>query len=296
MIRLAVALVAALLFSGTGIGQDAEIKTVSYTVVVGGFGQQSLTVPATLAIPKGGNGKLPAVILVHGFGGVDGTSRAYAEALRKAGIATLEIEPFKRYLPVNLHPTVQELIPRLYGGLRFLSGNPQIDAARVGILGFSLGGAAAIAAASEEFAKRNGGASQRFAAHLALYPICWLHRAVADGTAENSGHIFFREHPEVYQRFTGVPVHILSAERDEFESPEACVQFLKLVSAAPGAAFKHTVVPGVSHGWDKPRRVASHSPLVGEGEGGSWEGVPDAQAAERSRRYAVEFFVGALKP
>ena len=48
-------------------------------------------IPATLRLPPG-EGRVPAVVIVHGSGGVDGRGAFYAEALRRAGIATIEPE------------------------------------------------------------------------------------------------------------------------------------------------------------------------------------------------------------
>ncbi|MCP4229232.1 MAG: hypothetical protein GY771_03675, partial [bacterium] len=51
-------------------------------------------VKGTLLIPKDVTKPYPAVIIVHGSGGIDGRGAFYAKGLNEAGIATFEIKMF----------------------------------------------------------------------------------------------------------------------------------------------------------------------------------------------------------
>ena len=51
-----------------------------------------LEVKGTLVIPEHAAAKIPAVVIVHATGGIDGTGEFYRAQLYKAGIATLEVD------------------------------------------------------------------------------------------------------------------------------------------------------------------------------------------------------------
>ena len=55
---------------------------------------QVAEVSGRFGIPAGSAQKTPAVLILHGSGGVDGRGAFYAKALQEAGIATLEITMF----------------------------------------------------------------------------------------------------------------------------------------------------------------------------------------------------------
>jgi uncharacterized protein len=51
----------------------------------------ALTLPATFVVPPK-SAAVPAVVVLHGSGGVDGRGAYHAEALHRRGIATLEVD------------------------------------------------------------------------------------------------------------------------------------------------------------------------------------------------------------
>lgn len=98
----------------------------------------------------GGDAPAPTVLLLHGFAShADEVGDFYlrlAEALASVGIATLrftfrnfELSPEERVVS-----SVPELIAEAEAALDALAAQPQIAAARIGLLGFSLGGAVAV--------------------------------------------------------------------------------------------------------------------------------------------------------
>lgn len=129
-------------------------------------------------------------------------------------------------------------------------------------MGFSWGGILFLVSASSEISKAYVPGSQRFAAHLALYPICSAHVSVLRGTS--------RSYPaSTYQAITGAPVLILAAEKDDYDKPDSCQQF---VDALPDAVRPHIslrVYPDVGHGWDTQEDRTYVDSAAREGRGGN---------------------------
>lgn len=289
-----VLLVTVLTLSHSALGQEPSSTRVSYTTPPSSYLEGTTTVAATLNLPPRQSGKVPAVLILHSSGGVDARGAAYAAALNKVGIATLEIEMFGRGQTVQTHPTVQQNMPHVFGGLGFLASRAEIDQTRIGVMGFSWGGMLAIVAATDRFTDEFTQGRRRFKSHLALYPICWIHSSVLDGTALTSPHKFLQLDKSAYTKFTGAPVLILAAEKDDYDDPDSCARFVASVNGVEGALFSQTTYPGAYHGWDAPRDTQSTSPLANKGRGGPWRGYANAAVAEQSRGDAVQFFKGSL--
>jgi dienelactone hydrolase len=99
-----------------------------------------LVLPATLRMPVAARPGLPGVVLVHGAGpGPREKYRAEAEGFARAGIATMTYD--KRTVGYSL---MQRSYPRLAedaeAAAAALRGQPEVDPAQVGIMGFSEGG------------------------------------------------------------------------------------------------------------------------------------------------------------
>lgn len=144
-------------------------------------------------------GKPPAVLIVHGSAGVDTRGPLMANALLQVGIATFEIDmwtPRRLRDGVNSVPRPAiETLPDAFGALKFLSSFPLIDPARIGITGFSLGGAVSMLTASKPLADQYGPPGLRFRAHAPLYPVCWAYNSP--------------QRPQyVFKELTGAPVLI----------------------------------------------------------------------------------------
>lgn len=259
--------------AGTALAQAPARTVVAYPAPDTGF-----TIKATLAMPAA-DARVPAVVIAHGSGGVDGRGAYHAEALNAAGIATLEIDMWEarglRGGPQGRPPRLAETYPDVYGALAFLAARPDVDPRRIGIMGFSWGGALALATASARLSEQFG--AERFAAHVAFYPSCWT---------------FLPRAGEF--RMTGAPVKILVGGKDDYDAPDACQ---RLVAALPAGSKPHvalTVYPGGYHGWDAGRNASFYDPNAALGKGGGVRLVPDRALAERSRREAVEFFARVL--
>jgi dienelactone hydrolase len=233
-----------------------------------------------LRVPDSKRGRLPALLIVDSSPGFDGRGAFYAESLNEGGIATLEIDMMQgKGMPAS----PRHHLPHAYESLQYLARHPRIDATRIGIMGFSWGGMVALLTSSEELTRQYTVGSLRFAAHLGLYPICWRHGAVIAGEDK-----YFN--PSVYEWVTGAPVHILAAEKDDYDEPDSCGKFLAALPPQARAHFSLTVYPGATFGWDSRFGSASYMAGAKKGKGGIAHVVANADLASQSREFAVGYF------
>jgi dienelactone hydrolase len=274
--------------AGTVLAQDGGVREkVSFaaaTVVDGG-----VTVNGELRIPTASGAKLPAMVVIHGSGGLqDGVGTRYVEALNQAGIATLELDLFPR---AGRPETPRSNFPHTYGSLIYLAKHPRIDPARIGVMGFSWGGTLSLISATEELTRAYTGGGYRFAAHLPVYPVCWPQIAILQGKNKVLD-------ASMYQAMTGSPVHILAGALDDFDDdPDACPKFVQALPASVRSYVTVTVYPGAGHGFDVPKAEERtfQDPFAHMGHGGMVRYYGDAATADKARAFAVEFFTSNLK-
>lgn len=112
-------------------------------------------VDATLNLPDGNGGDAPAVVMLHGFGSSkDEVGNMYAreaEALAEHGIASLRISfrGFGKSDGDTGASTIDAQVEDALAAAEFLRVQEGVDADRLGLLGFSLGGGVAVLAAAE---------------------------------------------------------------------------------------------------------------------------------------------------
>jgi uncharacterized protein len=263
------------LIAGVAFAQGVTRTRVTYPAPT-----TDLMIPATLLMPAA-SGAVPAVVIAHGSGGVDGRGDYHAEALNRAGIATLEIDMWgPRGLkggPQGRPRRLSETYPDVYGALQWLASRADVDPQRIGIMGFSWGGALAVATASARLTEQFTGGKDKFAAHVGFYPTCWS---------------FLPRAAEF--KMTGAPVKILVGDKDDYDSPDACQRLLDALPAESRALVALTVYPGGYHGWDGNARANFFDPNAALGKGGQVRFFPDGKLAERSRRENAEFFSRAF--
>ncbi len=201
----------------------------------------AVTVKASLGFPEQPKDRYPAVVVVHTLAGYRDANEGYVAAkLREAGFATLTYDGFSArgttgaalsaspgYLPIG--------VADAYAALRFLSGEPRIDAGRIAIIGFSYGGEVAHLTAFETLRSALNPGPGRFAAHVAFYP------AGAFGAIAEPG------------AYTGAPVLILLGGKDDNLPVTKFESYLDYARAAAAAAPIETVIyPGAYHAWTVP--------------------------------------------
>lgn len=254
-------------------------------------------VTGVLRIPSQSTGPMPAVVLLHSNAGIVGVGEFYARALNAAGIATLEIDSF---LPRGVRsgsernaPVLCDRLQEAWGALVLLANDARIHPQRIGIAGFSSGGAVALLAG---MGVRPAGlvrgnspalAQQSYAAHFALYPACAnlmddqqrIRSWINPGRPQNWGA-------------TGKPMHIVSGTSDDFEfNPKT--DCLRMRDEFPDIASQLTVrmVEGATHAFDWPNPPPpAFSPFAKAQNGGVVTMRYAPQEAEIAQKEMVEFF------
>ena len=138
----------------------------------------SVTIAGELRIPSAGTNRLPAVVLLHGSGGISAGVQAWASELNGMGVATFVVDSFSgRRLTTT--GADQDALSRLamvvdaYSALDVLAAHPRIDPSRIVLMGFSRGGGAAHWAAMDRFREMHARQSTAvYALHIAFYPTC----------------------------------------------------------------------------------------------------------------------------
>jgi len=196
----------------------------------------AVTLSGVLALP-GGGARAPAVVLLHGSGGVSaGREHAWAERLGRLGLATLIVDSFG---PRGLRSTGADQgklstmanAADALAALRFLAAHPRIDPARIAAMGFSRGGQAALYSALEPLRRGAGAGELRFAAHVALYPSCSL--------------------PYRAQATTGAPILFALGGADDYTPADRCLAYAEWFRGK-GSEAVVAVYEGAHHGFDSP--------------------------------------------
>jgi len=263
--------------------QDVRFSTVP----TARFGARE-DVEAVFTLPPGATGKVPAVILIHSSGGYDKTTyETYAGPLRQAGIATLSLILFRANRP---RPPSQ-YIPHMYGAFKFLAAQPQIDATRIGVMGMSLGGLLGLYAKSEVLSNEALGNGGRFAAHAGLYPVCWAHEAIANGTIASAASAL----KGLYDKLTPAPALILAGAEDSYDDADGCQRFLAALPKDTAKAYRLTVFPRATHGWDQRTNIQFMDPYACKGKGCPVQVRSNPDVTAKGRDLIVSFFATALK-
>ncbi len=134
-------------------------------------------VEAELYRPERVDGRAPGVIVSEGLGGLhDSRERGYGRKLSAEGHVVLVIDSFKsRGVGKNgdlvRAYTVTELmmLADAFAGLAYLASRPDVDAGRIGIIGFSYGGMVSVLTSYSQLADLFLPQGPRFSTHLSYY-------------------------------------------------------------------------------------------------------------------------------
>jgi len=253
----------------------AEFSSWKVNEVRGRFGR-----PGTAAA------KVPAVLILHGSAGVDGRGAFYASALQEAGFATLEIAMFQRGgRPRAGHGAT---MPHAAAALKWLSARPDVNAERLGLMGFSWGGVMSVLIASELVQEQLGKDVPRPAAFATFYPVCTnMARFLS-----NAQHPFFGAH----KRMSATPMLIHIGSRDDYEEgAQPCDRFVAMWPEAARSRVTVRNVEGATHGFDSQsgdRRFFDE--FARAGRGGMVTVYSSPKEAAEARQAVVRFFVEHL--
>lgn len=183
-----------------------------------------------------GKGPFPAVVHLHGCGGIQTFNRQLAERMTRWGYVSLVVDSFS---PRGMERACGRATAVLgfrtrdaYGALRYLQGLPYVDPERVGAVGFSQGAWVLLLALREEsIARPPAGAPGTRAGHppfragVAYYPHCPVQKT-----------LFY------------APLLILIGDKDDWTFSFRC-EALAEESRAGGEPVRLHVYPGVFHGF-----------------------------------------------
>jgi len=247
-------------FAGQAVGQHAPLKLNDETVAVVRHAQAGI-----LLLPDG-EPPSPAVVLMHGCGGVTQNMQVWAKRLRDWGYAALILDSFEQRSieTVCNQPGKfpgRERARDAFAAAAYLRTRADIDPAHIGLIGFSHGGATALAASVQNRVKAFN--AQPFAAVVAYYPAC---PAVAPQLAND--------------------VQVLIGSADDWTPAERCSNWVQLYDRPTAHKPLLKIYPGAMHAFDAraPMRVYFGHKLG-----------YDAKAAEDSFIVAKRFFDSHLR-
>lgn len=177
-------------------------------------------------------GRLPAVVVLHGCDGFHWNVAAWAARLRSWGFVALAIDSLTpRHIDNGCVGGPNDSATDAFAALRYLQAQYFVRPDRVGVLGFSRGGGAALL--DVDAGGIAGLYPTRFRAAVAYYPMC--------------------------QDITGrmvAPTLILAGEKDDWLPSQACRDLLAR-RAATSASITLQVYAGATHAFniDAPSRV-----------------------------------------
>ena len=230
-------------------------QTVALDALLGGRKDgPEVLLGGELRLPLGATGKVPAVILIHGSGGIGAGPDMWAHILNEAGIAAFVLDSFSGR---NIVSTVEDqdqlnslsMVVDAYRALDVLAAHPRIRADRIAVWGFSKGAVPSVYSAVERF-RAAFGSQNRFAAHVGFYTPCNI---AYDGD----------------DKMGGVPIRLYHGSSDDYVNPAACRDLVARLKPA-GVDITLTEYADSQHGFDSP----SSPPLVA---------VPKAQSTRNCR-------------
>lgn len=176
--------------------------------------------------------KLPVVLGVAGSLGWREHHLDYLEQYREQGMATFELKSFQSRgitstVGSQSEVTMAAMVLDAYRALEALSRHPRVDANRIAITGWSLGGGVTLFSAWLPL-KEAINKELSFAAHLALYPPCFV-------TPTNLS-------------FSKAPMHILIGAADNWTPAAPCEELVKLLENTNDIGV--TVYENAHHGYD----------------------------------------------
>jgi dienelactone hydrolase len=188
-----------------------------------------------LRIPTPGVDRLPAIILVHGAGGVGGYVDDWVPKLNALGVITFVFDSFT---PRGILRTDEDqsqlgrlaMVLDAYRALGLLSQHPRVDPARIALMGFSAGGRATLYASLKRFQTMHGPQGAAFALFVPFYPDCVTHYIQDEDVADR-------------------PIRVFHGADDDYNPVAVCRAYVERLQMA-GKDVRLTEYPGAQHVFD----------------------------------------------
>jgi len=243
-----------------------------------------------------GDGPFPAIVAMHGcggliqaHGGMFSRDLGWARELREEGFIVLFIDSFRSRGFVGgcntngegppVHPWSER--PRdAYAGLLYLQARPDVMPDRIGLIGWSHGGASVMfTVAADDSARPRSLPHGDFRAAVAFYPgWCrpgWIPPSWAPA----------------------MPLLVLMGAADDWVTPAACAQVTEAAAKA-GAPVQTVLYPGAFHDFDGSDPVRTITLYEGHHAHGVSVGMNPEAKADAFRRVGAFFaqYLGSGRP
>ncbi len=214
-----------------------SIETLTLTdaqFLLGSKDGKPVRIGAELRLPPG-TARVPAVVLIHGSGGVGANVDGWAQELNAMGVATFILDTFTGR-GINQTITDQSqlssfsMIVDAYRSLQLLSQHPRIDPTRIAVMGFSKGGFAALYSSMKRFQNLWSTPGAEFSAYIAFYTRC---------------DTPFLEDENV----SGHPIRLFHGSADDYVPVEPARHYVDRLKRA-GKDIQLTVYQGARHSFD----------------------------------------------
>ena len=233
-----------------GKGEKIEFQSLPTLTIrdflLGKKPNREITIWGTLSFPaNAAEKKVPAVVILHGMGGISDIEEHWIEVINSMGIATFMVDSnwarrkckkdnkFKKAIPwcAAVNRGMNRVIDA-YGALKLLSSHPRIDPKNIGCIGMSLGARGCLYLNVKRFQKMWGTPGMDFAASVPMYPPC---------------NVIFKEDDEI----TDTPIRIHVGELDTYVPSDSCVNYVERLRAK-GKDVEVKVYPETHHGFEAP--------------------------------------------
>lgn len=210
-----------------------------------------LEVSGKLHLPKNIVGKVPAVVVVHGTGGVDERTSYFAEQLPKEGIAVFVVD-FKSgvFTSPRDRPPNDAFLPAAFAALRILREKSEINPDKIAIIGFSLGGHLSFTTSLLSNKNKWLGDERGFTAHVSYYPGCLFLDRKVNGESKIIS-----------------PVKIYWGTKDSYGDGEWCPLLLKKIEKSMTANIEYEAYEGAQHGFDGSKSIRFYDPAALNNDG-----------------------------
>jgi dienelactone hydrolase len=216
-----------------------SLETLTLTdrqFLLGAKDGKTARIGAELRLPPG-TARVPAVVLIHGSGGVGANVDGWAKELNSMGVAALVLDTFTGR---GITETISDqsrlsnfsMIVDAYKALELLSKHSRIDPSRIAVMGFSKGGFAAMYASMKRFQRLWGPPGLEFAAYIPFYARC---------------DTPFLEDENVGDR----PIRIFHGTADDYVPVEPTRRYVDRLKRA-GKDVQLTVYESARHSFDNP--------------------------------------------